>query len=114
MMRYFSAFVRKRLPSGPLVMMMLVGGADLKNNKPVRIATALIRKIALSAAARPKPKVSVMIVTSRLEVTLCLMQFEPAAGLCLFQFPRSVANPNLSGPEDPGIDSAQMKLFAHR
>src|ERR1017187_7104422 len=62
---YRTAFVWKMLPSGPLVMVIVVGGADSTKRITAETTTRTTMRIAEMVIARLKPRIS-MIIVSRL------------------------------------------------
>src|ERR1017187_2391784 len=65
MRAYRTGFVLKMLPSGPLVMVIVPGGADLTKTITAPASTRTAKRIAAMVMARLRPNIS-MIIVSRL------------------------------------------------
>src|ERR1039458_4953876 len=65
MRAYRTAFVWKMLPSGPLVMVIVPGGADSTKTNTAPASTRTAKRIAAMVMARVRPNIS-MIIVSRL------------------------------------------------
>src|ERR1039458_1331209 len=65
MRAYRTAFVWKMLPSGPLVMVIVPGGADSTKTNTAPASTRTAKRITAMVMARLRPNIS-MIIVSRL------------------------------------------------
>src|SRR5262245_37279522 len=69
--RYFSAFARDVLPSGPLVMTIVLGGAMWKNQKMAKTKMAATPTAVEIAPQRLMPKMSENGFQTRVKIDFC-------------------------------------------